>query len=250
MEPSARSPSASPFTHRDNAPDPVQKLWKTRRTGTLRRGGGARIAGRRSPGAPPCRPYQPRGYQLHRRHLRYQAGAAGRPGQRGLRRVIESTPGLLASPPATTLSSSGAATSGRTSSLPATQLVKIPAGIDQRQACQLAVNPPTALLLLTHFLKLEPGSWIAQNAANSAVGQALIQIAHAKGIKTINFVRRTSLIPQLEALEADAVFLDEKGSVATARERCGGSGHRARLQCGRRRQRPAADGRCSPPAAS
>jgi trans-2-enoyl-CoA reductase len=105
---------------------------------------------------------------------------------------------------------------------PAEQLIKIPASIHPHQACQLAVNPPTALLLLEDFQGLAPGSWIAQNAANSAVGQAVIQIAKSLGLKTLNFVRRESLIPELEALGADAVFLDDKESIATARELAGG----------------------------
>jgi len=109
-------------------------------------------------------------------------------------------------------------------SVPADQLVKVPASIDPLQACQLSVNPPTALLLLSNFQDLQRDSWIAQNAANSAVGRALIQIARSKGIRTINFVRRESLIPQLEAIGADAVLLDEKASVAEARELAGGTG--------------------------
>ncbi|MFT4549282.1 MAG: trans-2-enoyl-CoA reductase [Verrucomicrobiales bacterium] len=108
--------------------------------------------------------------------------------------------------------------------LSADQLVKIPAGLDPLQACQLSVNPPTAALLLTDFQDLPKGSWVAQNAANSAVGQAIIQIAKFHGLKTINFVRRESLIPQLEALGADVVFLDEKDSVAKARELAGDGG--------------------------
>ena len=107
---------------------------------------------------------------------------------------------------------------------PAEQLIKIPASIHPHQACQLAVNPPTALLLLEDFQGLAPGSWIAQNAANSAVGQAVIQIAKSLGLKTLNFVRRESLIPELEALGADAVFLDDKESIATARDLAGGGG--------------------------
>ena len=108
--------------------------------------------------------------------------------------------------------------------VPADQLVKIPAGIEPLQACQLSVNPPTAWLLLTDFQELPDGSWVAQNAANSAVGQAVIQLANSLGLKTINFVRRESLIAPLEALGADAVFLDEKDSVAAARELTGGEG--------------------------
>lgn len=107
---------------------------------------------------------------------------------------------------------------------PAEQLIKIPATIHPQQACQLAVNPPTALLLLKDFQSLPPGSWIAQNAANSAVGQAVIQIAKSLGLKTLNFVRRESLIPELEALGADAVFLDNKESIAEARSLAGGGG--------------------------
>ena len=36
---------------------------------------------------------------------------------------------------------------------------------------------------------LYPGDSVIQNAANSGVGQAVIQIAKASGIKTINVVR-------------------------------------------------------------
>jgi NADPH:quinone reductase-like Zn-dependent oxidoreductase len=108
--------------------------------------------------------------------------------------------------------------------VPADQIVKIPASIDPLQACQLSVNPPTAMLLLQHFRDLPEGSWIAQNAANSAVGQAVIQIAKSLGLRTINFVRRESLFQKLEALGADAVFLDEKESVADARELAGDGG--------------------------
>jgi len=104
------------------------------------------------------------------------------------------------------------------------QLVKVPTDIDPLQACQLAVNPPTAKLLLEEFQGLPEGSWVAQNAANSAVGQCVIQIAKASGLKTLNFVRRESLFQQLEALGAGAVFLDEKDSIPAARELVGEGG--------------------------
>jgi trans-2-enoyl-CoA reductase len=73
----------------------------------------------------------------------------------------------------------------------------------------LAVNPPTAYRLLTDFVDLNPGDWVIQNAANSAVGRAVIAIAHAKGLHTINVVRRAELIPELTALGADCVLTDE-----------------------------------------
>lgn len=37
--------------------------------------------------------------------------------------------------------------------------------------------------------ELIPGDTVIQNAANSGVGQAVIQIAAARGIQTINVVR-------------------------------------------------------------
>jgi NADPH:quinone reductase-like Zn-dependent oxidoreductase len=59
-------------------------------------------------------------------------------------------------------------------------------------AATLSVNPSTALRLLSDFVQLRAGDYFIQNAANSAVGKAVIQIAFAKGIKSINFIRNRS----------------------------------------------------------
>jgi len=55
---------------------------------------------------------------------------------------------------------------------------------------------------------LQRGDWVLQNAANSAVGRAVIVIARTMGIHTVNVVRRPELIPELRALGADAVFVE------------------------------------------
>jgi trans-2-enoyl-CoA reductase len=81
----------------------------------------------------------------------------------------------------------------------------------------LRVNPVTAWLILKHFVELEPGSWVVQNAANSGVGRALIQIAKRFGLKTLNFVRREELIAELKGLGADEVLLDTDEGVAQAK---------------------------------
>ena len=73
----------------------------------------------------------------------------------------------------------------------------------------LSVNPPTAWRMLEAFVNLKPGDWVIQNAANSGVGRAVIQIARLRGLKTINIVRRKDLIPELEAEGADVVVTDE-----------------------------------------
>src|SRR5205807_1797465 len=71
---------------------------------------------------------------------------------------------------------------------------------DPRQVAMLGINPPTAALLLNESIDLRPGDWVAQNAANSGVGRSLIAIAKARGLKTINFVRRPELVPELQAV--------------------------------------------------
>ncbi len=99
---------------------------------------------------------------------------------------------------------------------------RLPAAINLAQAAMLRINPVTAWLLLQEFQPLVEGDWIAQNAANSSVGRALIQIAKKRGIRTLNFVRRAELIPELTALGGDAVFTDDAEGLAAARERLDG----------------------------
>ncbi|TDU64563.1 NADPH:quinone reductase-like Zn-dependent oxidoreductase [Prosthecobacter fusiformis] len=95
---------------------------------------------------------------------------------------------------------------------------KLPPGIDRVQAAMLRVNPVTAWHLLKKYVPVTEGEWVAQNAANSGVGRALIQIAKGLGIRTVNFVRRAELIPELLALGADFVFIDDEGGLAAAKQ--------------------------------
>jgi trans-2-enoyl-CoA reductase len=102
-------------------------------------------------------------------------------------------------------------------------LFKLPSGMDPMQAAMLKVNPATAWRLLTGFVQPAPGSWIVQNAANSAVGRCVISLAKRLGIRTMNLVRRAELREELLALGADEVHLDEDAAVeslkASGRER-------------------------------
>ena len=47
-----------------------------------------------------------------------------------------------------------------------------------------------------------------QSAANSAVGEYLIQLAKKRGLKTINVVRRESAVQGLLEIGADRVLVD------------------------------------------
>lgn len=107
--------------------------------------------------------------------------------------------------------------------VPAGDIFKLPAGIDPLQAAMLKVNPATAWQLLHGFGALEKGSWIVQNAGNSAVGQCVIQLARDLGIRTISFVRRQELVEELKALGADEVFTDDDDGVSAAKQVLGGS---------------------------
>jgi trans-2-enoyl-CoA reductase len=91
---------------------------------------------------------------------------------------------------------------------PAHGVIAVPEGIDPVQAAMLKINPATAWRILHDFVELKPGDWVIQNAANSGVGRATIQIAKELGLRTVNIVRRDALIPELEALGADVVLTD------------------------------------------
>lgn len=105
--------------------------------------------------------------------------------------------------------------------VPASFLFKLPSGLDPQQAAMLKVNPATAWRLLTSFAEIPRGAWIVQNAANSGVGRCVIQLAKSLGIRTINLVRRTELIPQLMVLGADHVLLDDAEAPAGVADICG-----------------------------
>ena len=92
----------------------------------------------------------------------------------------------------------------------ADELVVVPAGIEPVHAAMLKINPMTAWRLLHDYVNLERGDWLIQNAANSAAGRAVIQIAHELGFKTVNVVRRSELIDELRAEGGDLVLADSE----------------------------------------
>jgi NADPH:quinone reductase-like Zn-dependent oxidoreductase len=103
----------------------------------------------------------------------------------------------------------------------ADDVLPVPAGVDVLQGAMLRINPATALLLLSDVVDLEPGDWVIQNVANSAVGRLVIRLARARGIKTMNVVRRESLFAELTAFGADACVVDGPELAAMVKERTG-----------------------------
>jgi trans-2-enoyl-CoA reductase len=104
----------------------------------------------------------------------------------------------------------------------ADELVVVPAGIEPVQAAMLKINPMTAWRLLHDYVDLARGDWLIQNAANSAAGRAVIQIAHELGYKTVNVVRRSELIDELRAEGGDVVLVDSENLRREVEEAIGG----------------------------
>ena len=111
----------------------------------------------------------------------------------------------------------------------ASSAIVLPKEMDTQQAAMLSVNPATALRLLRSIVPLEAGEWVLQNAANSGVGQSVIQIAKLLGIRTISIVRRQELIAPLQALGADIVLTEDDDLKAAVKEACGRSRPRLAL---------------------
>lgn len=91
----------------------------------------------------------------------------------------------------------------------ACEMIILPSSLPFTQGALLSVTPPTAWRMLHDFVPLYPGDWIIQNAANSAVGRAVIDIANYYGWKTINLVRRKEWVDELAEAGGDIAILED-----------------------------------------
>jgi mitochondrial enoyl-[acyl-carrier protein] reductase / trans-2-enoyl-CoA reductase len=105
----------------------------------------------------------------------------------------------------------------------ADELVVVPAGIKPVHAAMLKINPMTAWRLLHDYVNLERGNWLIQNAANSAAGRAVIQIARELGYTTVNVVRRSELVDELRADGGDVVLVDSENLRREVADAIGGA---------------------------
>ena len=79
---------------------------------------------------------------------------------------------------------------------------------DPLQLSMIGINPATAYLLLNRYVRLMPGDWIGQTAANSGMGQYVIKLAKLAGVKTLNVVRRGEAAEQVRQCGGDQVILE------------------------------------------
>lgn len=102
-------------------------------------------------------------------------------------------------------------------------VIAVPSEISGVQASMLKVNPITAWRMLHDFVKLGRGDWFIQNAANSAAGRAAIQIGHELGLRSVNVVRRSEVVAELEAEGGDLVLVDHEKLRDEVKERTDGA---------------------------
>lgn len=108
--------------------------------------------------------------------------------------------------------------------VPATHVFQVPDAVSDEAAAQLVVNPFTALRMIRR-VGVQPGGWLLQSAAGSALGRQVIQICKATGIKTANVVRRAEVADELRALGADLVLVQDVDDIAAkVKEATGGAG--------------------------
>lgn len=115
--------------------------------------------------------------------------------------------------------------------VPATLVVKVPAGADMNQMAMIKVTAMTAWKLLTDMMPLSEGDWIIQNAPLSTVGQYVIQLANILNVKTINLIRREEQAVQVEQLGGSLCLLDVADVASRVREHIGKVPLKLALDC-------------------
>ncbi|MDX5400948.1 MAG: zinc-dependent alcohol dehydrogenase family protein [Rhodobacterales bacterium] len=93
--------------------------------------------------------------------------------------------------------------------LSARHVVPLAADVDLEQAAMLKANPATALVMLEDIIPMQAGDWVILNAANSAVGQNVVKVGRALGLRVACVVRREGAAQALRDLGADVVIVDD-----------------------------------------
>jgi NADPH:quinone reductase-like Zn-dependent oxidoreductase len=105
----------------------------------------------------------------------------------------------------------------------AASAVPIPDALDDEAACQLLAMPLSAVMLLDD-LRLQPGAWLVQNAANGAVGRLVDSLAPGRGLHVVNLVRSASAAQQLRSEGVQRVVAtDAEGWKDTVAQHTGGA---------------------------
>ncbi len=108
-------------------------------------------------------------------------------------------------------------------------IVPLPDSISDEDGAQLIAMPFSAISLL-EFCQLSAGDWVVQTAANGAVGKIFAALAKARGIHTLNLVRRADAVAELQAMGIENVLsTDAAGWKAQAQAIIGPQSARAAI---------------------
>ncbi|MGO4615031.1 zinc-binding dehydrogenase [Nocardia sp. 2YAB30] len=89
--------------------------------------------------------------------------------------------------------------------VPAGQVVPVPDAVSDETAAQLLAMPLSALMLVED-LALQPGEWLAINAANGAVGRLVNVFGRQRGLHVLNLVRGPASVAALRELGYEPVL--------------------------------------------
>jgi NADPH:quinone reductase-like Zn-dependent oxidoreductase len=82
----------------------------------------------------------------------------------------------------------------------ATQVIPLSSQLSVNQAATFFVNPATAYVMTQLVLRVPPGEWLLQSAANSTLGRMIVRLGRRFRFKTLCIVRREE---QVEALQKE-----------------------------------------------
>ncbi|WP_176084339.1 zinc-binding dehydrogenase [Martelella sp. HB161492] len=84
-------------------------------------------------------------------------------------------------------------------------IIPLPDAVSDEIGAQLVAMPFSAITLLD-FVDVAPGDCVVQTAANGAVGKVFAALAKARGVRTVNLVRRKEAVAELEALGMENII--------------------------------------------
>ncbi|HEY0613397.1 MAG TPA: quinone oxidoreductase [Candidatus Elarobacter sp.] len=106
--------------------------------------------------------------------------------------------------------------------VPARELVPVPDGVDDDDACAVMLQGMTAHYLVNDTFRLEPGHVALVHAAAGGVGSTLVQLAKARGATVIATVGTEAKAELARAFGADHVIVYAKEDFAEATRRIAG----------------------------
>jgi NADPH:quinone reductase-like Zn-dependent oxidoreductase len=97
--------------------------------------------------------------------------------------------------------------------VPARQVVPVSRSLPDSQAAFFFVNPASAFVMTQRVLEVQPGEWLLQTAAGSALGRMIIRLGRHYGFRTINVVRRREQAEELLQAGGDAAICTSEESI-------------------------------------